>query len=150
MKLSSWAKEQGIKYITAYRWFRKGILPVHAIQLKTGTVLVYPKKEKEGKAVIYARVSSADQKEDLNRQIARLVEYANKNGISVDETITEIGSGLNGHRKKLYKILSNDKFSTIIVEHKDRLVRFGFEYISASLKASSRKIIVKEQRRNER
>ena len=100
MKLSAWAKEQGIGYLTAWRWFKNGTLPVPAVQLKTGTILVTPQKAKEGKTAIYARVSSADQKGDLDRQVARLIKFANANRLKVALTITEIGSGLNGHRKK--------------------------------------------------
>jgi predicted site-specific integrase-resolvase len=56
---------------------------------------------------IYARVSSADQRNDLDRQVSRLVLYANKKGLLIAQTITEIGSGLNGHRPKLMKLLAN-------------------------------------------
>jgi len=68
MKLSDWARQQGISYITAWRWFRAGKLPVPARQLPTGTILVEAPRP-EGTTVLYARVSSADQKEDLERQV---------------------------------------------------------------------------------
>ena len=101
-------------------------------------------EKKEGKAAIYARVSSADQKADLDRQVARLLEFANSKGLAVAKAVTEIGSGLNGHRKKLMQLLANPEITTIIVEHRDRLVRFGFEYIEAALMAQGRKILVME------
>ncbi|MFA0759898.1 MAG: hypothetical protein NOOUEUKL_002582, partial [Candidatus Fervidibacter sp.] len=81
MKLADWARQQGIDYKTAYRWFRSGTLPCPAWQNpKTGTILVDvgPREESSG-AAIYARVSSADQKKDLERQVSRLVEYATRN-----------------------------------------------------------------------
>ena len=131
--------------MTAYRWFKLGALPVRAEQLKTGTILVYPEKKESDKTAIYARVSSRDQKNDLDRQVARLVKFANDNDLRVSQTITEIGSGLNGHRKKLINLLKDHSVSTIIVEHKDRLVRFGFEYIEGLINSNGRKILVADK-----
>src|SRR5208337_3225573 len=100
MKLSTWAKRQGISYRTAWRWFKDGKLPVVAEQTKTGTILIKDEEPQLNAVAIYARVSSTDQKKDLERQIARLLLYANAKGWVVAQTITEIGSGLNGHRPK--------------------------------------------------
>lgn len=145
MKLSEWAKKQGINYKTAWKWYKEGKLPVDAYQTPTGTILVKVGEEKEGgKVAIYTRVSSADQKADLNRQVARLLEFANSKGLAVAKTVTEIGSGLNGHRRKLMRLLSDPEVATIIVEHRDRLVRFGFEYIEATLAAQGRRLLVVE------
>ena len=72
MKLSEWAKLQGISYKTAWRWFKEGKLPVPVEQTATGTILVKLPDSNEGLVAVYARVSSADQKPDLDRQIARL------------------------------------------------------------------------------
>ncbi len=91
---------------------------------------------------MYARVSSADQKADLDRQVARLSEFAAINRLRVVEVVREIGSGLNGHRRAMIKILRNPLINTIIVEHRDRLMRFGIEYIEAALAAQGRKLIV--------
>src|SRR5260370_39042053 len=97
MKLSEWAKKQGISYRTAWRWFKTGNLPVEAMQTASGTILVVDSREENfTTAVLYARVSSADQKQDLDRQIARLVAFANARGLTVAQTVTEIGSALNG------------------------------------------------------
>ena len=112
MKLSTWAKSQGISYKTAWRWFKEGRLPVVADQMKTGTILIKEEICDLNSVAIYARVSSADQKKDLDRQIARLVVFANANGWVVAQTITEIGSGLNGHRPKLIKLLTNSNIKT--------------------------------------
>jgi predicted site-specific integrase-resolvase len=64
--------------------------------------------------------------------------------VAVAKTVTEIGSGLNGRRRKLMRLLSDPEVTTIIVEHRDRLARFGFEYIETALMAQGRKIIVME------
>ncbi|MEM3208196.1 MAG: IS607 family transposase [Halobacteria archaeon] len=141
MKLADWAREQGIQYKTAWRWFKDGNLPVPAIQTPTGAILV--QKSSEGReVVIYGRVSSADQKPDLDRQVARLVEFVNRQKMPVSRTVTEVGSGLNGRRQKLLKLLSDPKVGTIVVEHRDRLARFGSEYIEAALAAQGRRVLV--------
>lgn len=145
MKLSIWAKRQGISYRTAWRWFKEGKLPVIAEQTKTGTILIKEETLCSNAVAIYARVSSVDQKKDLDQQIARLVLYANKNGWVVAHTIVEIGSGLNGHRPKLMKLLANSNIKIILVEHRDRLMRFGAEYVESALAAQSRKLIVANQ-----
>ncbi len=96
MKLSDWAKQQGISYKTAWRWFKDGKLPMPVEQTPTGTILVKENTDNTDELVaLYARVSSSDQKQDLDRQIARLVTIANSQGLRVGKTVTEIGSGLN-------------------------------------------------------
>lgn len=142
MKLSIWAKNQGISYRTAWRWFKEGKLPVPVEQTLTGTILVKEVRIEPNHVVIYARVSSSDQKNDLDKQISRLVLFANSQNLVIAETVVEIGSALNGHRPKLKKLLQNSEIKTIVVEHNDRLVRFGFEYLESALAAQGRKIIV--------
>ena len=141
MKLAVWARKQGIDYKTAYRWFRDGILPVPSRQLPTGTILV-DEIQKVAAVTLYSRVSSAGQKADLDRQTARLVQYATERGLLVTAAVSEIGSGLNGHRPKLVKLLADPQVGTIIVEHRDRLARFGSEYVEAALRASGRNVLV--------
>jgi predicted site-specific integrase-resolvase len=149
MKLSTWAKKQGISYKTAWRLWSTGKLPLPAEQLATGTIIVKdPEASYEAGpslVVLYARVSSSDQKQDLDRQLSRLVEYTTSHGLLVKGAIKEIGSGLNGKRTKLLSILRDPDVRTIVVEHKDRLVRFGFEYMEALLAASGRRIIVVDE-----
>jgi putative resolvase len=132
MKLSEWARQQGISYLTAWRWFRAGKLPVPAPQLPSGTILV-DVPQPQGRIVLYARVSSHDQSDDLERQVRRLREYAERQGWADAEVVTEIGSGLNGKRKKLLKLLRYPTVARIVVEHRDRLARFGFEMVEAAL-----------------
>jgi putative resolvase len=100
MKLSTWAKKKGMSYRTAWRWFKQGKLPVVAEQTKTGTILIKEETFEPNAVAVYARVSSTDQKNDLNGQISRLVLYANERGWVVVQTVAEIGSGLNGHCPK--------------------------------------------------
>ena len=143
MKLSEYAKAKGISYITAYRMFKAGKIPHPTEQLPTGTIIVYPEEEKgKGKTAIYARVSSSDQKEDLRRQVQRLRDFCAAQGMTIDQEVTEIGSGMNGRRRKLLRLLADETIKTIVVEHRDRLTRFGFDYLEAALKASNRRIVV--------
>jgi putative resolvase len=145
MKLSAWAKANGIAYKTAWRMWRDGKLPVPAEQLPTGTVIVQPQTAINGAVALYARVSSGDQKPDLERQLGRLAAYTSQEKLTVIRSVAEIGSGLNGHRPKIMRLLADPEISSIVVEHRDRLARFGAEYIEAALAASGRKLIVIDQ-----
>lgn len=146
MKLSAWAKQNGVHYQTAYRWYRRGILPVPARKLDSGTILVdEPQPDEHPRGVaLYARVSSHDQRQDLDRQLALLAEHATSKGLAVTHTVTEVGSGLNGARPKLRRLLANPSVGVIVVAHKDRLMRFGASYLESALAASGRRIEVVE------
>ena len=145
MKLSVWAKQQGISYKSAWRMWKLGQLPIPVEQLPTGTVIVHPPvSEIDGGVALYARVSSADQKGDLDRQLARLSEFAALRQLRVIEVVKEIGSGLNGHRHAMLRILRNPAVHTVVVEHRDRLMRFGIEYVEAALAAQGRTLMVIE------
>jgi putative resolvase len=144
MKLSDWARMNGVSYKTAWLWWKKGQLPVPAHQLPSGTILVNVPEQSDVRAVLYARVSSADQKADLDRQVARLAAFAAERSIPVAKVVAEVGSGLNGHRKELMAMLRSPEYQIIVVEHRDRLARFGSEYIEAALIASGRRLIVVE------
>ena len=80
MRLKEWAAQQGIHYQTAWTWFRDGTLPVPALQTPSGTILVQPTAEttpsEDGGLGLYARVSSHDQRTDLDRQVSRLSQWA--------------------------------------------------------------------------
>jgi predicted site-specific integrase-resolvase len=92
--------------------------------------------------VVYARVSSADQKPDLDRQVARVTTWATSEGLAVGRVVTEVGSALNGHRKKFLALLRDPFVPTIVVEHRDRFARFGAEYVEAALAAQGRRLLV--------
>ena len=93
-------------------------------------------------AQLYARVSSHDQRADLDRQLARLSAYAAGQKLHVVEAVAEVGSGLNGKRRKFLRILGDPKIAAMVVEHRDRFARFGSEYFEATLAASGRRLIV--------
>ena len=94
------------------------------------------------RCVLYASVSSADQRGGLDRQAGRLAEWATQHDCRPDEVVKEIGSGLNGNRRQLRRIIGDPSVGTIIVEHRERLCRFGFEYIEAGLSARGCRILV--------
>lgn len=123
--------------------WKAGQLPVPAEQLPTGTIIVHPPvTPTEGGVALYARVSSADQKPDLERQVARLAVYAAENSLRVTEIVQEVGSSLNSHRRGLLRLLRTPAVTTLVVEHRDRLMHFGFEYVEAALMAQGRTLVV--------
>lgn len=152
MKLSQWAKNNGLHYNTAYRLFKNNQLPVDAIQLSTGTILVKENQNvntiKNKNVSIYARVSSYDKKDDLERQIQRCVNFCSSNGYTIKNITKEIASGMNDKRPKLIKLL-NSKPQCILVENKDRLTRFGFNYFEQLLPHINCELIVMNPNDNE-
>ncbi|TAM72896.1 IS607 family transposase [bacterium] len=144
MKLADWARRQGISYTTAWRWVKDDAMPVPWHQTASGTILVDVAQEQATQTAValYARVSSHDQRKDLDRQLARLSQHAAEQKLHVVEAVAEVGSGLNGKRRKLLRLLSDAKITAIVVEHRDRFARFGSEYLEASLAASGRRLIV--------
>jgi putative resolvase len=144
VKLAEWARSYGVHPNTAYRWFREGKMPVPARRLTSGTIVVEqtPTAVADGRSVAYCRVSSHDQREDLERQAGRVSLWASEQGFSIDEVVTEIGSGLNAKRPRLARLLADEGVVRIVVEHKDRLARFGVEHLAAALSAQRRHILV--------
>jgi putative resolvase len=145
MKLAAWARANGVHPQTAYRWFRQGRMPVPARRLPSGTILVQvPGSDgvPDQGAVLYARVFAHDQRTDLDRQVARLSAWAAGQGVSVAEVVTEVGSGMNGRRPRLRRLLADPQATMIVVEHRDRLARFGVEHVEAALLAQGRRLVV--------
>ncbi|NEC86432.1 IS607 family transposase [Streptomyces sp. SID12501] len=143
MKLSEWAVRNGVHYQTAWTWAREGRMPVPVVQTPSGTWLVTePAPQAAGRVVAYCRVSSGDQKADLERQVARTVQGATAQGLAVADVVTEIGSGAAGRRRKLHRMLADPGVGTIVVEHRDRLARFGVEHLEAALSATGRRLVV--------
>jgi putative resolvase len=106
------------------------------------------KADDDKRIVVYCRVSSASQKNDLISQRSAVEKYCQVNGYRVDEWITEVGSGLNYNRKKFNKLMEDvelGKVYKIIVAHKDRLMRFGFEWFSSFAKRHGAKLEVMNQ-----
>lgn len=145
VKLSVWAKQMGVSFKTAQRWYYGGKMPVPTVKTPTGRIMVcLDEPVGEGWTVLYGRVSSSDQKGDLARQIDRLRVFAAGRGLADVEVVEEIGSGLNGKRPRLLRLLANPKIRTVVVEHRDRLARFGVEYVEAALASQGRTILVVE------
>jgi DNA binding domain, excisionase family len=130
----------GISYSTLSRWVREG--RIRAVRTAGGKYRV-PESEvrriaegvpvsREVRAIIYARVSSSDQRSDLERQVQYLTEYCTSKGYRVVDVLSDIASGLKTDRKGLAKLFSyvvNRQADVVVVTYKDRLTRFGFEYL---------------------
>ncbi|GHO77811.1 resolvase [Ktedonobacter sp. SOSP1-85] len=141
MKLSQYAKQQGISYRTAFRWWQAG--QIKGYQAPSGTIIVTEGEKSLAvpeKTVIYARVSSQEHKENLERQVERLQNYCAAKGYQVTMIVKEIASGVNDSRPKLLSLLKDTSVTRIIVEHKDRLTRFGANYILTLLEAQGRTV----------
>lgn len=149
VKLSKYAKMSGVSVRTLWRRINDGSLVVE--RSSTGRVFVNLEEEQKSllNVCIYARVSSSENKDNLERQKERLISYCNAKGYKVSKIITEIGSGLNDERKKLESILTDRTINLIIVEHKDRLARFGLNYIQKLLELDNRKIEIVNPQTND-
>ena len=134
MNLAACAERNGVARVTAYRWFHAGLLRVAA--RKVGRLILVDEPIGEagprGRTAVYARVSSADQRADLDRQVARVTAWATAKQIPVDNVVVEVGSALNGHRRKFVALLRDPSVHRIVVEHRDRFCRFGSEYVAAA------------------
>ena len=143
MNLKRWAEREGVSYATARRWFESGELPVPARRAGRLILVDEPRRGKPaGITAVYARVSSADQKQDLDRQVARVTAWAAGEGLAVGRVVTEVGSALNGRRRKFLALLRDESVTVIVVEHRDRFARFGAEYVEAALQAQGRRLLV--------
>ena len=134
------AKIFGVSYVAVKKWAYSG--KIKYIRTPGGKYR-YPESEIRrllgehapmGKVAVYARVSSADQKEDLERQKQRLVEYARGKGYQDIIVLEDVASGLNEDRRglaKLFELVVQKQIETVFVTYKDRLTRFGFRYLEA-------------------
>ncbi len=146
MKLIDYAHKMGISYKTAWRWYKAGKLP--GKQMDTGTILVLEEDTSQPpeKVAVYARVSSAENRPNLDSQAERLVAYCTAKGYQVSKVVKEVGSGVNDARSKLLALLEDPTVTLMVVEHKDRLSRFGVRYIETLLRVQHRRLeIVKEE-----
>src|SRR6267143_2955649 len=148
MKLSDWARANGVHPKTAYRWWRTGTLPVPARQVNARVILVDDAASANRAAPglsavgLYARVSSHAQRSELDRQVASLSEWAAKAGARVLRIEAEVGSGMNGARARVRRLLADPAVRTVVVEHRDRLGRMNVELVEAALSASGRSLVV--------
>ena len=141
IKLSEYAKNKSITYRTAWTRFIEGRIK-GAYKDETGHVLVPIESAETTNAIIYARVSSPERKASLIEQQKRLEEFASIKGFNIIGSYKEITSGMNDNRAILNKILDRDDWSYIVIENKDRLTRFGFNYLQKLLNKQNKEIIV--------
>ncbi len=150
IKLSDYAKLKSVTYRTVWNRFVEGRLP-NAYKDETGHVYVRLDEPKPGtRTVVYARVSSHDRKQSLADQQQRLEAYAKLNGLDVVGSYKEIASGMNDARPVLTKILQSDDWDVLLVENKDRLTRFGFNYIETLCATKGKKIVVTSAPENDK
>ncbi|MHC3377941.1 IS607 family transposase [Ligilactobacillus equi] len=152
LKPKEMAERLGVTVRTLQRWDKEGTLKAY----RTPTNRRYYTEEQylnyigqastiKRKNVAYTRVSTSGQKDDLKNQIDFIRQYANSKGVILDETITDIGSGLNYNRKKWNNLLEdvmNNKVDTIYITYKDRFIRFGYEWFERLCKMHNTDIIV--------
>ena len=149
IKASEYAKKMSLHIRTVYRYYHNGKIKGYQDK-ETGTIFILnPFKNKnednlENKVVLYARVSSNENKNNLESQLERLRLFAIAKGYQIVKKIKEVGSGLNDNRSKLNYLLEKElnEFKILLVEHKDRLTRFGFNYIDILLKSHNKQIEV--------
>lgn len=144
MRLKDYAKQQGVSYLTAYRWWKAGNLQGH--QMPSGTILIDDPTTVQGRpgdrAAIYARVSSNENRHNAETQSERLQQWAIARGHRVVSSTIETASGLDDQRPKLHRLMRLDNWDILIVEHRDRLTRFGYAYLEGWAEATGRRIVV--------
>ena len=151
MRLREYATKLGVSYLTAYNHWKKGL--IKGFQLETGTIIVEFEETKQSthkRVVLYARVSSSENKDNLEAQLTRLRNFAIAKGYTIVKEIQEVGSGLNDKRRKLLAQLKLKDWDILLVEHKDRLARFGIELIETLLAQLDKKIEVINQAESQR
>ena len=150
MLVKEWAEREHLHPQTVWKWCRTGKMPVPVERTPSGMWLVHdpkyetpvPSDSRQSLTVCYARVSSAGQKADLQRQDDRLKAFALSMGVEAPEIVTETGSGMDDKRRKLKRLLADPTVGMIIVEHRDRLARMNAGLVESALKAQGRRIIV--------
>lgn len=138
LKPKEMAQKLGVSISTLQRWDREGVLkayrnPKNRRYYTEEQYLNYMgiSDDKKRKVVAYSRVSSRNQKDDLNNQFNFIKNYCNAKGIIVDDYMSDIGSGLNYKRKNWNKLLDqvmNNEIETIYITYKDRFIRFGYDW----------------------
>ena len=150
IKASEYAKKMSLNVRTVYRYYHNGKIKGYQDK-ETGTIFILNPFKNENnednlknKVVLYARVSSSENKTNLESQLERLRLFASAKGYQIVKEIKDIGSGLNDNRSKLNELFEKElnNFEILLVEHKDRLTRFGFNYIDILLKSHNKKMEV--------
>ena len=152
------ANQLGVSVSTLRRWDETGVLVSQRTPKchrrydlsKINPNLTRNKVEQQRQTIAYARVSSHDQKPDLQRQIEMLELYCSAQGWSF-EVISDLGSGMNYHKKGLKRLLDDildNKIDRLVLTHKDRLLRFGAELVFALCEARQVEVVIINQGEN--
>lgn len=150
-RLHEFAKKIGVSANTLRRWDAKGkliakrTLSNHRYYDESDLRQLYGITEEDRKTVVYCRVSSTGQKDDLKSQLVAMEKFCLSSGIPIDEWIQEIGGGMNFKRRKFLSMMSriqNGEISKLLIAHKDRLCRFGFDYFNVMAKENGCEIII--------
>lgn len=151
-KPKDFAELLNVSVKTLQRWDRDGVLkakrtPTDRRYYTYDQYLEFKgiKNDQSRKIVMYTRVSTNAQKDDLLNQVSFLYNFTSSKGIIVDDIIQDIGSGLNYNRKKWNRLIDDvmqNKVDTIIVTHKDRFIRFGYDWFERFLGKFDTKIVV--------
>lgn len=149
-KISQYARKYNVTPRTVWNWVYRGKVTYE--RDRTNHVLIIDDEDPHAlqHVAVYARVSSHENRSNLDAQADRLVKFCTVNGYTVDKVVKEIGSGLNDERPKLEKLLTDKTIGIIVVEHKDRLARFGTNYIEKLLALDGRRILVVNNAGSER
>ena len=154
LKPKDMSQKIGVSVRTLQKWDKAGILkayrtPTNRRYYTEAQYLQYIGKKDDNqsdrKVVAYARVSTYNQKDDLKNQLSFIRQFANANGVIIDEAISDIGSGLKYNRKKWNQLLDQvmqDQISTIYITYKDRFIRFGYEWFERLCNRHGTKIVV--------
>lgn len=154
LKPKDMSQKIGVSVRTLQKWDKAGILkayrtPTNRRYYTEAQYLQYIGKKDDNqsdrKVVAYARVSTYNQKDDLKNQLSFIRQFANDNGVIIDEAISDIGSGLNYNRKKWNLLLDQvmqNQISTIYITYKDRFIRFGYEWFERLCNRHGTKIVV--------
>lgn len=152
-KPNEFAQLLNVSVKTLQRWDNEGTLIAHRnpkgrryyLHSQYEAYMGIQTENQVGRTIIYARVSNAGQKDDLENQIQFLRDFANARGLIVDEVISDTGSGLNYKRKKWNKLLDDvmeRNVQRIIIAHEDRFVRFGYEWFERFVQKHGAELIV--------
>ena len=158
LSIKQTANQLGVSVSTLRRWDETGVLVAQRTPKghrrydlsKINPNLTRNKVEQQRKTIAYARVSSHDQKSDLQRQIEILELYCSAQGWSF-EVISDLGSGMNYHKKGLKRLLDDildNKIDRLVLTHKDRLLRFGAELVFALCEARQVEVVIINQGEN--
>lgn len=143
MKLSKFAQLNSVGYQTALRWFKEGKIEGAFKSLSGGIVVpddYFTKHTANDRVVTYSRVSNQSRKKEMEYQVGRIRDFCAAQGLSISKEYKEVASGMNDNRTQLWKMLDS-KPTKIVIENKDRLTRFGYNYLERLLRAQGCEIV---------